>query len=217
MSINNTTLLGLAQPVTGQESGVWGDDVNNGFTSIVDIAIAGTNNITQDSDITLSTLNGSNSTSFATTGSNSTTAQYYILNCTGSRTAARNIIAPATSRAFLVYNKTSGGYAITIKKSGGTGVTIANGEVAIVFYDSITASDFVKTTSSFTNVSSATGTLSAANGGTGVANNANNTITFSGAYSLGLTLTNNSSITLPVSGTVATKGNAIAFSIVFGL
>ena len=69
MSINNTTLLGLAQPVTGQESGVWGDDVNNGLTSIVDIAVAGTNNITQDSDITLSVVNGTNSTTFSTTGS----------------------------------------------------------------------------------------------------------------------------------------------------
>lgn len=56
-----------------------------------------------------------------------------------------------------------------------------------------------------------------ANGGTGVANNAANTVTFSGNYGLTLTLTNTSSITLPTSGTVATKGNAIAFSIVFGL
>ena len=56
-----------------------------------------------------------------------------------------------------------------------------------------------------------------ANGGTGVANGANNTITFTGNYTLGLTLTGNTSVTLPTSGTIATKGNAIAFSIVFGL
>lgn len=62
-----------------------------------------------------------------------------------------------------------------------------------------------------------TGILPTANGGTGVANGANNTITFTGNYTLGLTLTANTSITLPTSGTVATKGNAIAFSIVFGL
>jgi hypothetical protein len=46
--------------------------------------------------------------------------------------------------------------------------------------------------------------LSAAHGGTGVANNAANTITFTGAYSLGLTLSANTSLTLPTSGTVAT-------------
>ena len=61
------------------------------------------------------------------------------------------------------------------------------------------------------------GTLAPANGGTGVSNGANNTITFSGNYTLGLTLTANTSVTLPTSGTIATKGNAIAFSIVFGL
>lgn len=56
-----------------------------------------------------------------------------------------------------------------------------------------------------------------ANGGTGVANGTNNTITFTGNYTLGLTLTGNTSVTMPTSGDIATKGNAIAFSIVFGL
>jgi len=121
MSINNTTLLGLAQPVTGQESGVWGDDVNNGLTELVEIAIAGVNNITQDSDITLAVSNGSNSSSFTSTATNSTVAQYYVLNCSGSRTAARNIIVPTTSKTYVITNATTGGYAITIKKSGGTG------------------------------------------------------------------------------------------------
>jgi len=137
MSINNTTLLGLAQPVTGQESGVWGDDVNNGLTELVEIAIAGVNNITQDSDITLAVSNGSNSSSFTSTATNSTVAQYYVLNCSGSRTAARNIIVPTTSKTYVITNATTGGYAITIKKSGGTGVGIVSGETAIVFYNTI--------------------------------------------------------------------------------
>jgi hypothetical protein len=46
--------------------------------------------------------------------------------------------------------------------------------------------------------------LSAANGGTGVANNAANTITFTGNYSLGLTLSGNTGVTLPTTGTLAT-------------
>jgi len=49
-----------------------------------------------------------------------------------------------------------------------------------------------------------TGNLSAATGGTGVANNAANTITFTGNYALGLTLTGATSVTLPTSGTLAT-------------
>jgi len=49
-----------------------------------------------------------------------------------------------------------------------------------------------------------------AQGGTGVANNNNNTITFTGAYSLGLTLTGNTSVTLPTSGTIATTSGNVA-------
>ena len=41
MTVNYTTNLALGQPVTGTESGTWGDDVNNSVTSYLDIAIAG--------------------------------------------------------------------------------------------------------------------------------------------------------------------------------
>lgn len=46
-------------------------------------------------------------------------------------------------------------------------------------------------------------TIPATAGGTGVQNNILNTLTFTGNYSLGLTLTANTSITLPTSGTLA--------------
>lgn len=59
--------------------------------------------------------------------------------------------------------------------------------------------------------------ISPANGGTGVANGANNTITFSGNYTLGITLSGNTSVTLPTTGTLTTKGVAITYSILFGL
>ena len=54
-----------------------------------------------------------------------------------------------------------------------------------------------------------------AQGGTGVVNGANNTITFTGNYTLGLTLTANTSVTLPTSGSLASTGKAIAMAIVF--
>jgi len=139
----NTPLLGLNQPATGGDSGIWGDDINNGFSALVDISVAGTNNITTDGDITLTVTNGNNSSSFSTTGTNSTVAQYYVLNCSGSRTVARNIIVPASSKTYVVINNTTGGFAITVKKSGGTGVSVANGETAIVYYNSTTG-DVVK-------------------------------------------------------------------------
>jgi len=61
----------------------------------------------------------------------------------------------------------------------------------------------------------ATGTWNAtiigtAKGGTGVANDANNTITFTGNYTLGVTLTANTAVTLPTSGTLyGTKTDSI--------
>jgi hypothetical protein len=104
MTINYTTNLALGQPVTGTESGTWGDDVNNSITSYLDIAIAGTNTITTDGDVTLSLTQGTSSA----TNIASTSAQYYILNCTGARTANRNIIAPASSKTYYVINSTTG-------------------------------------------------------------------------------------------------------------
>ena len=208
MTVTNTSLLGLALPTTGTESGVWGDDVNNGLTILIDVSVAGTNNITYDGDVTLSVSNGSSSSSFAsttTTTSSTAISQYYILNLSGSRAAARNIIAPALSKSYLITNGTTGGYAITIKKTAGTGVAIAAGETALVYYNTVTA-DYVKASSIGTS-----GIVLPANGGTGVANGTNNTITFTGNYTLGLTLTGNTTATFPTSGYhIATVTNMAA-------
>jgi hypothetical protein len=178
MTYANTTLLGLNQPTTGSESGVWGDDVNNGFTILVDISVAGTNNITYDGDVTLSVSNGYSGSSFSsttTTTSNTAISQYYILNLSGSRAQARNIIAPALSKAYLITNGTSGGFAITIKKSAGTGVSIAAGETALVYYNTVTA-DYAKASSINTS-----GIVPTTSGGTG-----SSTLTFpSGTVSIG--------------------------------
>ena len=57
---------------------------------------------------------------------------------------------------------------------------------------------------SIVNAADLTGIVLPASGGTGIANNAANTITFTGAYPLGLTLSGATSLTLPTSGTLAT-------------
>jgi hypothetical protein len=54
--------------------------------------------------------------------------------------------------------------------------------------------------------------IGAAYGGTGIANNAANTIAFTGNYSLGLTLSANTSLTLPTTGTVATVAGSEALT-----
>lgn len=158
MTINYTALLGLAEPVTGTESGTWGDDVNKGITDYLDIAIAGTNTLSTDSDVTLTQTQG------ASAGSNisSSTAQYMQLLCNGARTGIKNIVVPATSKVYVVNNSTTGGYAVVVKTGVSTGVSIANGEKAVIAFD---GSDFVKVASS--QISGLTGTLPVANGGTG--------------------------------------------------
>jgi len=200
MAYTNTALLGLNLPTTGSEPGVWGDDVNNGFTILVDISVAGTNNITYDGDVTLSVSNGYSGSSFpntsiTTTSTSTAISQYYVLNLSGARTAARNIIAPALSKSYLITNGTTGGYAITIKKTAGTGVSIAAGETAIVYYNTVTA-DYAKAVTNLSTI------VTPALGGTGIANNAASTITISGAYATTFTVTATTGVTLPTTGTL---------------
>jgi hypothetical protein len=55
-------------------------------------------------------------------------------------------------------------------------------------------------------------TVTPAQGGTGVANNSANTITFSGAFGITMTLTNTTAITFPTSGTLATLAGTETFT-----
>ena len=209
MTINYTTLLGLALPVTGTESGTWGDDVSNGITQYIDASVAGTQSITTDADVTLSLTNGSS----AGTNLGATSAQYMQLLCTGSRTAARYINVPNSSKMYVVNNSTTGGYSITVRGVTGptTGVTVINGEKAIIYWNSV-SSDFVKISSN--TITSFTGVLSPVNGGTGVANNAASTITISGSFGTTLTVTGTTAVTLPTTGTLLTttgSGSSLTF------
>jgi len=160
MTVNYTTNLALAQPVTGTESGTWGDDVNNGLTAFLDVAIAGTQTIAATSgDVTLSLANGTSSaTNLVQAGTGSTgSAQYLILNCTGTRSAVWNLIVPSSSRHYIVINTT--GYTVTVKGASTTGVTVANNSRAIVAWN---GSDFITVATI-----GASGVLPQANGGTG--------------------------------------------------
>jgi hypothetical protein len=52
-------------------------------------------------------------------------------------------------------------------------------------------------------------TITPAKGGTGVANGTNNTMTFTGNYTLDVTLTGNTTVTLPTSGSLLSTGGAL--------
>jgi len=135
----NTALIGLTLPATGTLSGQWGDTVNNAISQIVDVAVAGTQQITTDADVDLTLTTGT----YASTGLTSTSSQYAVILCTVARTAARNINTPKQSKTYVVINDTSGGYAIPV--GGGpsrpkTGVTVAAGTRAIIAWN---GTDFV--------------------------------------------------------------------------
>ena len=134
-----TSLIGLTLPVQGTLSGQWGDTVNNAISQIVDVAVAGTQTITVDTDIDLVVTEGT----YASTGLTANSSQYAVLLCTGARTAARNINTPKQSKTYVVINDTTGGFAITVRggpTSPTTGVSVAAGTRAILAWN---GSDFV--------------------------------------------------------------------------
>jgi hypothetical protein len=138
MTITPTALLSLPIITTGTESGTWGDVVDNGLTSYLDIAIAGGLAISiTTTDVTLANTAGTSSV----TNIGSTTAQYAILNVSGAMTAARSLILPSSSRQYVINNTCTGGYVLTVKGAATTGITLRNGESAQVAWN---GSDFVK-------------------------------------------------------------------------
>jgi len=127
MTINYTSLLGLAQPVTGTESGTWGTVVNDEITALVEQAVAG--GVTIDvtaGNVTLTDTDGA-----------SNQARNAILLVTGTPGTSRNVVAPSSSKVYLVKNSSDG--AIVLKGSATTGVTIPVNVEAVCFWN---GSDF---------------------------------------------------------------------------
>lgn len=128
MATQFTTLLGYALPTTGELDGVWGDEVNNSITQLVEDSVANyaTASVTSG-DWTLST-----------TGSGlSNEARMMILIPTGAPGVSRNIIAPAHSKMYIVANKSNA--AVVLKGASTTGATIGAGYTAVVVWN---GSDF---------------------------------------------------------------------------
>jgi len=130
MTVNYTTLLGLAQPVTGTESGTWGTVVNDSITQLVEDSVAGvaTNSVAAG-DWTLTT-----------TGSGAANqARCAIIIPTGSPGVSRNVIAPSQSKAYIVINQSNA--AIVFKGSATAGVTLTAGDKALIAWN---GSDFIR-------------------------------------------------------------------------
>jgi len=124
MATQFTTLLGYALPTTGELDGIWGDEVNNSITQLVEDSVAGyaTANVTS-ADWTLTT-----------TGSGlGNEARMMILIPTGTPGVSRNIIAPAHSKLYTVINQSDAD--IVVKGALTTGVTISAGYAGVVAWN----------------------------------------------------------------------------------
>ena len=138
MTINYTTLLGLAKPVTGTEANTWGTVVNDEITALLDTAVAGTTTLSADADATLTTTAGA-----------ANQARQAIILWTAGGTTLRTITAPAQSKTYVVINKTSSTQSIKLVGVGPTtGVTIIAGESAVCAWNGV---DFIKTGSTIAN------------------------------------------------------------------
>ena len=136
MTINRTTLLGLPLPVTGTESGAWGDVTNNGLSQYIDTSVAGALSIT--GTVTLANTLGDASA----TNLGATTAQYRTLIIPASGPSANIVItAPSSNRTYHVINRNAT-YTVQIRAGANSGVTLAVNQSATVSYDSV-AGDYV--------------------------------------------------------------------------
>jgi hypothetical protein len=133
MTINRTTLLDLPLPVTGTESGVWGDITNNGLSQYLDIAIAGRTALTSSDfsagALTLSLTEGDASATNIAAAS----AQYGTIYVS-SLAQNSEITAPASNRAYRVVNADAT-YTLTVKATGQTGITFPVGTSGIVVFN----------------------------------------------------------------------------------
>jgi hypothetical protein len=137
MTVNRTTLLDLPLPVTGTESGTWGDTTNNGLTQYMDIAIAGMSNLTSADftagALTIETTEGDSSA----TNISATSAQYAgfrvsSLAVNSTITVGNTGTSPARSYRLINADAT---YNLTFKATGQTGVTLLPGQSAVVAFN----------------------------------------------------------------------------------
>jgi len=238
MAVTNfTPLLGLALPTTGDLSGTWGTTVNTAITDLLDDAVAGTVTLSANADVTLTTTNGADNQA----------RNAVILWTASNGATTRNITAPAQSKAYIVINAGTGSIVVRgsgpttgITIASGTRALVAwNGSdfVKIVSNPVILTTDV----SGILPVANGGTALSSGTSGGVLAYTASGTLASSGALTqygvvlgggagavptstaagtAGYVLTANASAAPTFqapAATGATKGQAIAFSMIFGL
>lgn len=217
--VNN---LRLKEITTGDESGTWGTSTNTNLELIADAFGYSTESLASDADATITMADGA---------ADGIRALYVKITSGVSLTATRTVtIAPNTvSKVWIIENATTGSQSITIAQGSGATVTIANGTKAMVYSDGAGAGAAVVLSNPTVSLSSGvTGTLPVANGGTGATTlTSNNVILGNGTSAVQFVAPGTSGNVLTSNGTTwqsttpaatgASKGQAIAFAMIFGL
>jgi hypothetical protein len=121
MPSSYTPSLRLVLPVEGELDGTWGDAVNNGITSLVDSAIAGSANIAMsDANYTLTVVDEAPDQ-----------ARQMFINLTGTLTTTRNVVCPAVSKLYIVHNATT--QSIVFKTPSGSGITVLTATRVVLY------------------------------------------------------------------------------------
>jgi hypothetical protein len=110
---------GYAIPTTNSETNLWGDDINDLVTSVVDLNIGGT--------LVLTLTN-------ANVSLTSTQSQYGIIRLNGTLSGAVQITT--SNKGFtIIDNATTGSYAVTFTNGVGSAVAVPQGFVTLVITD----------------------------------------------------------------------------------
>lgn len=190
-NINFVNGLGVAQGGTGQTTYIDGELlIGNSTGNTLTKA-----RLTQGSGVTITNTGGG--ITIAATGSGGTVTGVTATSPVASSGGAAPVISLSDG-----YGDTKNPYASKTQKFFLAAPNAADG---VPTFRAVVASDIPTLNQDTTGTAAGlSATLAANKGGTGVANDVANTITFTGAYSLGLTLSANTALTLPTSGTLVT-------------
>ncbi len=153
MPSSYTTNTGIEKPGDGEQSGSWGQTVNDNM-DIIDRLTMGVG--------TISLTGYGSSTPYTLTTSDGTTSegQYTALVFTGSPSGGTTINVSPNDAQHVYTIKNNSGVTLTISQGSGSTVTIANGKSAIVYCTGTgSAADVVDVSATF----NLTGTLQASN------------------------------------------------------
>ena len=116
-----STSLRLELPQNGEQSGTWGQTLNNDL-NLIEQAVAGITDLYLTGDVTMTNFNGLPDE-----------ARSAVISCTGALSSPANVIAPSVQKTYIVTNNT--GANVTIKTQTGNGVTVLNTTSTLVYCD----------------------------------------------------------------------------------